>query len=141
MKRFIAALSACACILTLTGCKTITPQRVAAVARSAAYGGTKAALKDHPQLAPGFDKAHDDLMEIATSTRTNLDIIEVVQILQRFPVKQFQSDTATIIVQSTTLLLMGVDLPPIPADRVKDVQLISRAIAEGIALARGSPVQ
>ena len=141
MKRLIAALLASSFIITLAGCKSITPQRVSAVARSAAFGGTKAALKEHPQWAAAFDQAQKDLMNIANSTATNLDIVEVVAIIQRLPVQELHSETATIIIQSTTILIMGVDLPPIPADRVKDVQLIARSIAEGIALARGSPIR
>ncbi len=121
--------------LYATGCASITPQKVANVARAGAYAGTAASLAEHPEWRPGFVLAQQELSGLSIST--NLDIAQIMAIVNRLPVKELHSQTAQIIITSTTLVISGLELPPIPADKVKDLNLIAQAIAEGIKLGLG----
>lgn len=138
MKKLITSLTVSS-LLFMNGCSTLTPNQVtnyAAVAEVAAFTGTSVALKQHPEWRPGFIEASAELKTIANST--NITITQIMMIVQRLPVKELQSDTAKLTITSATILLSGLNVPEMPADRIKQLQPIVVSIYTGIDMGIGT---
>lgn len=145
-----SCLGAAAIVSTMVGCKTetavftnpdgttttnttqvIDTARIASISRQAATVGTSEVLAAHPEWRPQFQLAEDNLRLLASSSSISLD--SLLAIAQQLPVKELKSQAAQLSFEGATLLISAIDVPPLPADRLAQLQPIALAIADGIA--------
>lgn len=134
MKKLVAC--AAICLLSL-GCSTTggsktQQQRIESGVYVASAIGTSIALQEHPEWRPGFELALNDLKILETQPA---DMVTLMAIITRLPVKELRSSQATLIIEGAIILLSdqfgttevaGVD------DKVKDIRPYIIAIRRGI---------
>lgn len=131
----VACCLLAALCLFVAGCKTTSQnQQLASAVKMAAYIGTSEYLLAHPEAKPKFEQAEQELF--ALSGAQQLDAVTLLAIAQRLPVKQLKSERAAIYVTAATVLLSDYGAT-IPAEQIKELQPIARAMGEGIALGIG----
>lgn len=127
------------CILILPllaggpGCTTtgeFDTVRVARVAREAAQFGTSEALRGHPEWRQKFVDAQLELKFLQTSP--TLGIADLLRVINRLPVNELKSDEARIAITGARILIAGLNLPEVSAERLAQLQPIAGAISEGI---------
>lgn len=123
-------------VVLATGCATTpTGERdIAPTIKTAAYMGTAYALLERPHWRKGFEEAVIDL-NLAEQGKT-IDLVTVLAIVQRLPVKELQNSKAVILFTGAIILLndYGVSLPP---DQVDKLRPVVKAMREGIELGLG----
>lgn len=120
-KRDIGPMScwAAACLMAFIGVGCTNIKGV----RTAAYVGTSWALQEKPEWRPHFEKAHADLLILEQAEVIGLP--ELLEIIQRLPVKELKSDEARIIIVGTVLLIEELGANPevnqVTADNIRKV--------------------
>jgi hypothetical protein len=141
MKKFMHLLNSRSALLLIAavcfaGCKTPSQnQQLASAVKMAAYIGTSEYLLAHPEAKPKFEQAEQELFALAGAEK--IDAITLLAIAQRLPLKQLKSERAAIYITAATLLLSDYG-ESIPAEQIKDLQPIAKAMGEGIGLGLGS---
>jgi hypothetical protein len=112
--------------------KTLDVARASSIAKQAATIATEEVLKAQPQLRPQFELAESDLRTLATSPSIGLQ--DILNIAERLPIKDLQSQDARYAFEGATIILAGLNIPDLPADKAAKLQPIALAIADGIAM-------
>lgn len=123
----------------MVGCSTMSPdtsQRMQTAAKVAAYVGGAAYLKDHDDK-----KTRDAFVLVKTELLTlsqaeTLDWVTLLAAINRLPIKQLENKEAKIIVTAATITLSDY-AGQLPLDRLKELQPLAGALAEGLTLALG----
>ncbi len=108
----------------------IDTNRVDLVAKQAAIDGTQDILATHPQWAPQFQLAADQLNALATSPTISID--NILAIAQQLPVNELKSPTAKLSFEGATLLISLLDVPQLNPQTTAELQSVAKAIADGI---------
>lgn len=136
MKLIASILFAAYVTLTFTGCKTVDGQSVADVERIARVAGeaTTIAVEEllprHPEWKEQFKIAYAELVALEKSD--TIGINNLLEIINRLPIKELGSDEARIAVRGARLVISAIDLPEIEADRVATIRPIVTAIREAL---------
>lgn len=121
----------------MVGCSTMTPtqsQRVQTAAKVAAYVGSAEYLRANPETRPAFVLAKTELIKL--SQAENLDWVTLLAVVNRLPIKQLENERAKMIVTVATITLSDY-AGQLPLDRLKELQPLAGALAEGLTLALG----
>ncbi len=136
IKSFIG-LALCALALTaFTGCKTVNGtqvadiDRIARVTKEAATIGTQEVLKRRPEWMVDFRLAHDQLA--ALEKADSISVADILKIIDWLPIKELKSDNARLAVTGARLLISGIDLPEVSADKLAQIRPIVTALREGL---------
>lgn len=125
----LALLSFCTLLLLPIGCATTdNSQSLESLTHVAAYVGTAEALREHPDWRDEFEQAS---AELALLEQGPIDIIALVEIVQRLPVKELRSDRAVLYISAATILLSD-HLNSIPIERLENIRPIISALRRGI---------
>jgi hypothetical protein len=141
MKRlFASALFAvmllAALALPQVGCKTVDGEsvpdieRIAATAREAATFGVQEALLARPDWADEFTLAHRELTSLAAGD--TITAAQLLDILNRLPVKELKSEEARITIAGARILIAGAGWSVVDAERLNQLRPVIIAIAEGL---------
>ena len=109
-------------------------QRLQTLSYLAAYIGTSETLNQHPEWRVGFEKAAADLRILETQP---FDVVTVMEIIKRLPVKELRSDRATLYINSATLLLtdnLSTDACTLVEDQKPIITAIRQGIERGLSL-------
>lgn len=135
MKTKLISLALAASLLC--GCGTIAPdnmQRVQTAAKIATYVGATEYLRSHPETRPAFVTAKTTLTQLSQSE--TLDWVTLLAVVNQLPVKQLQNERAKVIVTVATITISDY-AGALPLDRLKELQPLAGAMAEGLTLALG----
>jgi hypothetical protein len=111
--------------------KTLDVPRAASMGKQAATVATTEVLKEHPEWRAQFELAESDLRTLATSPSIGLQ--DILNIAQRLPIAQLQNQDARYAFEGATIVIAGLNLPDLPADKLAALQPIALAIADGVA--------
>lgn len=118
----------------VTPIKPDTSQRMQTAAKVAAYVGGKAYLDKNPNSRPAFELAQKELLSL--SQAENLDWVTLLAVVNRLPVKELKNQEAQMIITVATITLSDY-AGQLPLDRLKELQPLAGALAEGLTLALG----
>jgi hypothetical protein len=137
---FLLLLAGCAGQSTGSGgsTSTLTPQRVQAIAKLAAYAGTRADLQSHPEHRPAFVAAQRQLQVLVDQERW--DIAAMATALQGAPIEQLQSSEGTLYLTGGIMLLDAIGAGQWDARSNENVRAVILGTNEGIRLALGIEV-
>jgi hypothetical protein len=111
--------------------KTLDVARASSIAKQAATVATTEVLTAQPQLRPQFELAESDLRTLATSPSIGLQ--DILNIAERLPIKELKSQDARYAFEGATIIIAGLPVPDLPADKAAKLQPIALAIADGVA--------
>lgn len=147
MKRLFGSLLASILLAMLAlpqvGCKTVDGEsvpdieRIAATAREAAAFGAQEALLSRPDWADEFTLAHRELTNLAAGD--SITAAQLLEILNRLPVKALQSDEARITISGARILIAGAGWSVVDAERLDQLRPVIVAIAAGLVAGGVSP--
>lgn len=133
----LAVLTALMLVMGLTGCTHLkdpnTGPKIQSAVYVAAYVGTSEALRAHPEWRGGFELASK---ELAILEAGKIDVLKLVEIVKRLPVKELKGDRARIIIDAATILLVD-QIGATPLEKLEDLKPIVTAIRRGIARGLG----
>lgn len=130
----------------LVGCASFTrtpgdPANYAPAVRQASEEGTKLAVGEHPEWAPAFLAAADELDVL--SRQAVIDFNTVFQIVDKLPVKELKSRDAQLWIAGgkiTLALVSGIiGNMEVQLDRVEKYRVIVLALRDGIRAGLGAP--
>lgn len=126
----IALVMIPACTTTPEG-KTIPDvPRIAAVTREAATIGTQQALLAHPEWATQFRKVYGQLSVLSSSP--DITVEKLLVIVNQLPVKQLQSQNATLAISGARLLITATGWSSVTVVRAQQMKPVVDAIMEGM---------
>ena len=102
MKTFLKIICITA-LISLTACKTITPQSVEIRTKAITYVATASALTVHPEYKPALKIASASFLTLSVST--NIDLTTIMALVQNLPFKELSTPQANIIVNASLILL------------------------------------
>lgn len=132
MKSLTALLLAT--LLLFTGCATTpvaTAKRIQSAAKVAAYVGTWEFIHQKPEARAAFQTAHDELVFL--ESQETIDLVTLLAIVHRLPVKELKSPQAQLIIGASMLLLSDY-AGSLPVGDMATLKPLVSAIREGIAL-------
>lgn len=110
-----------------------------AVAKNAAYVGTRLYLQNQPQKRPGFELARMSLRALIAAGQFSTD--DLTKALQSLPIKELQGDTGSVIVGAAITLwdAYGRQLASLDKEKVfkSHVLPVAQSILAGFDLALG----
>lgn len=133
--RILCALAMLLCLNT--GCVTgpdgqnqADIPRISRVTQEAAAFGTEEALLEHPEWMAHFQKAHTELAVLEKAE--TIDFLDVLEIVNRLPVSELESREARLAIRGARILISGIDLPIVSADRLTELRPIVKALRIGL---------
>ncbi len=136
MKTLIIATLCMLAPLLFLGCKTVGGtqvadiERIANVTKEATTIGTQEVLKRRPEWAVDFRLAHEQLA--ALEKADTISVADILKIIDWLPIKELKSDNARLAVTGARLLISGIDLPEVSADKLAQIRPIVTALREGL---------
>lgn len=130
MKKIQVGL-ALASLVLITGCANLSQtqqSRIQTGVKLAAYVGTAETLRAHPEYRKGFEVA---LVELKALEAGPIDVIKLLEIVNRLPVKELKSDRAQMIITAGTILLTD-EIGATPLEKLNDLRPVISAIREGV---------
>jgi len=91
-------------------------------------------MRIHPETRPAFTLAKKELLTL--SQAENLDWVTLLAVVNRLPVKQLENERAKMLITVATITLSDY-AGALPLDRLKELQPLAGALAEGLTLALG----
>lgn len=131
MKKLFVTILLIATLVMFTGCASLTPNqnaRIASTAHVAAYIGTTEALRAHPEWRPGFVLAAQELKYLEDGP---VDVLKLMEIVRRLPVKELKSDRAALYITAGTILLTD-QIGTTPIEHIENLKPVISAIRQGI---------
>lgn len=118
------------CVTGPNGTQQPDIHRISAVAREAATVGTQEALLARPDWYNGFATAHDELVRL--SNQPTIGVGDLLDILNRLPVKELKSRDARIAISVARITIAGANWSVIDAERLDQIKPVIIAIYEGM---------
>jgi len=127
-------------ILLASGCASLTPDQKAARVQGLSYAaasiGTAAALDQKPEWRPAFELALKNLSVLVDSKQITGQ--QLRDILATLPVKELNSRTARIAIDSATMLFDTLTGEPIDLTKTPYILAAATGIRDGMKVGLGN---
>lgn len=124
---------------TAAGGDRLNPERVQAIAKLAAYAGTVAYLKQHPEQRPAVQSASAGLQSLVAQERW--DTTAVATVLTEAGFTEMEGSEGALVLMGGLMLTDAIGLGEYDAGNSEHVRAAVTGIAEGVRLALVAPVR